>query len=267
MAGDPTAVSGAPSLAGRSIIITGAGAGIGAATARLAARQGARLTLADLDRDAGAAVAAAIERDGGAAQFVVTDISDEAAVAALVAAAVRRFGPLHAAFNNAAVPSYSHTDTAADFAEMPAAAMHRSLAVNVMGTFFCMQHEIRAMLATGGGAIVNTASNVGVLAIPQAADYIASKHAVIGLTKSAALDYAKRNIRVNAVLPGVTRSRMMEESFAKNPELVDWAKSVQPNGRIADAEEIGQAALWLLSDAASFVTGISMHVDGGYSIV
>ncbi len=255
------------SLAGRSIVITGAAAGIGAATARLAAKQGMRVTLADLDLDGGAAAVAAIERDGGMAQFVATDIAEEAAVAALVATAVDRFGPLHAAFNNAAIPSHSHTAAPADFADMPTVAMHRSLAVNVMGTFFCMRHEINAMLATGGGAIVNTASNVGVLAIPQAVDYIASKHAVIGLTKSAALDYAKRNIRVNAVLPGVTKSRMMEESFAKNPELIEWANSVQPNGRIADAEEIGQAALWLLSDAASFVTGISMHVDGGYSIV
>ena len=255
------------SLAGKSIVITGAAAGIGAATARLAAQQGMCVTLADLDRDAGTAVAAGIERDGGVAQFVATDIADEAAVARMVSAAVERFGALHAAFNNAAVPSYSHTDTAADFADMPVAAIRRSLAVNVMGTFFCMQHEILAMLATGGGAIVNTASNVGVLAIPQAADYIASKHAVIGLTKSAALDYARRDIRVNAVLPGVTRSRMMEESFARNPQLIDWATSVQPNGRVAEAEEIGRAALWLLSDAASFVTGISLHVDGGYSIV
>ena len=254
-------------LNGKSIVITGAGAGIGAATAWLAARQGANVTVADLDADAGAAVAHAIVTAGGSAQFVRADVADEGEVEAMVFAAVRRFGPLHAAFNNAGMPSRSHTDVPADFADMPVAAMRRGLEVNVMGTFFCIKHEVQAMLATGGGSIVNTASNAGVLAIPQAVDYVASKHAVIGLTKSAALDYAKRNIRVNAVLPGVTRSRMMEESFARNPELIDWARSVQPNGRVADPEEIGNAALWLMSDAASFVTGISMHVDGGYAIV
>lgn len=254
-------------LSGKSLIITGAGAGIGAATAVLAAKAGASVTLADLDTEAGAKVAATIAGDGGNAQFVATDIADEDAVRALVAAAVDRFGALHGAFNNAGLPSYSHTNSFCSLADMPTAAVRRGLDVNVMGTFFCIKYEILAMLETGGGSIVNTSSNVGVLAIPQAVDYIASKHAVIGLTKSAALDYARQNIRVNAILPGVTRTRMMEVSFAKNPELIDWAESVQPNGRVAAPEEIGNAALWLLSDAASFVTGISMHVDGGYSIV
>ena len=257
---------GSTSLSGKSIVITGAGSGIGAAAARMAAEGGACVTLADLDQSAGEAVLSEITAAGGEARFVRCDIGDEAAVCGLVKAAVEAFGRLDGAFNNAARPSFSHTDTANALADLPTAAMERAVTVNLMGTFWCLKYEIPAMLGTGGGAIVNTASNAGVLAIPNAADYVATKHAVIGLTKAAALDYARAGIRVNAVLPGVTRTKMMEESFARNPELNDWAAEVQPNGRVAEPEEIAAAALWLLSDAASFVTGVSMHIDGGYAI-
>lgn len=254
------------SLDGKSIIITGASSGIGAAAARMAAETGALVTLADRDQAAGEAVLVDIVEKGGNAQFLRCDISDEDDIRALVATAVTAYGRIDGAFNNAARPSFSHTDTARTLVDMPNQAMEQAIAVNLMGTFWCLKHEIAAMLGTGGGAIVNTASNAGVLAIPNAVDYVTTKHAVIGLTKAAALDYARAGIRVNAVLPGVTRTKMMEESFARNPELNDWAAEVQPNGRIGEPEEIAAAALWLLSDAASFVTGIAMHVDGGYAM-
>jgi 2,5-dichloro-2,5-cyclohexadiene-1,4-diol dehydrogenase 1 len=251
----------------KSIIITGGGSGIGAAAAVSAARCGARVTIADLDVEGGNAVATLIQQSHGEAQFIKTDIADEGQVQNLVHAALTRFGALHGAFNNAGIPSYSHTNEPSLLADLPLSGLRRNIEINFIGTFLCLKYEIKAMLETGGGAIVNTASNAGVLAIPSAADYIATKHAVIGLTKAAALDYAKQKIRVNAILPGITRSKMIEGAFAKNPDIKPWAESVQPNGRIGEPNEVGDAALWLLSDAASFVTGISMHVDGGYSIV
>lgn len=254
------------SLRSKSIIVTGAGSGIGAACARMAAQAGAMVTLADLDETAGQAVTVEITAAGGEARFTLCDIGNETSVRTLVEAAVKTFGRLDAAFNNAGLPSFSHTHVATPLAEMPNAAMERAVSVNLMGTFWCLKYEIAAMLGTGGGAIVNTASNAGVLAIPNAADYIATKHGVIGLTKAAALDYARSGIRVNAILPGVTRTKMMEESFARNSELNTWAAEVQPNGRVGEPEEIAAAALWLLSDAASFVTGTAMHVDGGYAM-
>ncbi len=257
---------GSTSLRDKSLIITGAASGIGAACARMAASAGAKVVLADLDESSAEALLAEIAEAGGQARFVRCDIGEEASVRALVDAAVAAFGRLNGAFNNAGLPSYSHTQAPCALADMPTHAMERAITVNVMGTFWCLKHQIAAMLATGGGAIVNTSSNAGVLAIPNAVDYVSTKHAVIGLTKAAALDYARASIRVNAVLPGVTRTKMMEESFARDPALNDWAAQVQPNGRIAEPEEIAAAALWLLSDAASFVTGVALHVDGGYAM-
>jgi 2,5-dichloro-2,5-cyclohexadiene-1,4-diol dehydrogenase 1 len=257
-------------LKGKSIIVTGAGSGIGAAAAIRGAAKGAKVTVADINEAGGRDVVVKIREQGGEAQFVATDISKEDQVKALVAAAVSAYGPLHGAFNNAGVPAYSHTGKVGAFtafADLPVEIFRRGLEINVVGTFLCMKYEIAAMLETGGGAIVNTSSGAGILAIAGAADYIAAKHGVIGLTKSAALDYATRNIRVNAVLPGVTRTGMMEASFAADPKLYEWAAEMQPNKRIGDPAEVAEGALWLLSDAASFVTGISMPVDGGYSMV
>ncbi len=256
-------------LDGKSVIVTGAGSGIGAAAALLAAESGARVTVADVDEVGGGTTVEAIVGKGGDAQFVRTDISDEAQVEALIGAAVARYGRLDAAFNNAGIASFSHVpgNTPTLFGDLPLAALRQTFEVNAIGTFLCMRAELRAMLATGGGAIVNTASNAGILAVEAAADYVGSKHAVIGLTKAAALDYAKRNIRVNALLPGVVRTKMMELSFAENPELEDWAASIQPVGRYGQPRELAEAAVWLMSDRASFVTGISLSVDGGYSMV
>ena len=249
-------------LKGKSIIITGGASGIGEAAALLAARAGARVTVADLNRSLGDAVVKEIRTNGGEAQFVRMDIAEEAQVQAMVAAAVSSFGRLDGAFNNAGVPN-----AGLPLAELSFDAFRRNIGINLCGTFLCMKYEIAAMLKTGGGAIVNTSSNAGVLAIANGADYVSSKHGVIGLTKSGALDYATQNIRVNAVLPGVIRTAMMEVAFAANPQLVQWASDIQPNKRIGQSHEVAEAALWLLSDAASLVTGISMPVDGGYSMV
>ena len=255
-------------MTGKSLIITGAGSGIGAATARLAGQRGLRVTIADVNEAGGEAVAAEIRASGGDAQFVRTDIAVEADVENLVERAVERYGRLDLAFNNAGINGYSHTGGRSLhlFGDMPVDAFRRATDINVIGTFLCMRAEIRAMLKSGGGAIVNTSSNAGILAILGGADYVATKHAVIGLTKAAALDYAQQNIRVNAVLPGVTRTEVVDALLESDPALREWARTVQPIGRLGTPSEIAEAALWLLSDAASFVTGVSLSADGGYSM-
>jgi 2,5-dichloro-2,5-cyclohexadiene-1,4-diol dehydrogenase 1 len=257
-------------LTGRSLIITGGASGIGEAASIRAARAGARITIADLNQSAGERLAAKIRSDGGEAQFQRTNIADERQVQAMVEAALSAYGRLDGAFNNAGVVGFSQKGQHARpalFIDVPLDSFREVMEVNVCGTFLCLKYEIPAMLKSGGGSIVNTASPAGILAIPGAPDYMASKHGVIGLTKSAALDYATQNIRVNAVLPGVTRTPMMEGSFAANPQIEAWAAEVHPVKRLGQPHEIAEAALWLLSDAASFVTGISMSVDGGYSMV
>jgi 2,5-dichloro-2,5-cyclohexadiene-1,4-diol dehydrogenase 1 len=203
-------------------------------------------------------------------QFIRTDISDEQQVQDMVALALKTFGRLDGAFNNAGVAGFNQSNLGADepakFSALPLDVYRRVQEVNVVGTFICMKHEIIAMLQTGGGAIVNTASFSGIFASPGAADYVASKHAVIGLTKSAALDYATQNIRVNAVLPGAIRTPMLDMVF-KSDGRNKLLAAAHPNGRLGEPEEIAQAALWLLSDAASLITGISMSADGGLSMI
>lgn len=256
-------------LAGRSLIVTGGGSGIGAAFARQAAKAGAKVTVGDRDEDAGREVVAGIAADGGAVLFAPVDVADEAQVARMVAAAIDAFGPLHGAFNNAGLPGLNHRGDGHDalaLTDFPREAFDRTIAVNLTGVFLCMKHEIAAMLRFGGGAVVNTASTCGVVAIPEAADYVAAKHGVIGLTRSAALDYAARNIRVNAVMPGLIRSRMSSIAFHGDEALDDWGAKIHPIGRAGEPVEVAAAALWLLSDAASLITGIAMPVDGGMTI-
>jgi len=221
------------------------------------------VTVADLSTD-GEQIAQQIRSDCGQAQFIRTDIAKEADVQALVDAAVSRFGGLHA-FNNAGRPPFSSAANGffllADLSERD---FRRAVDVNIIGTFLCMKYEIRAMLAGGGGAIVNTSSANGLVAIPGSADYVASKHAVIGLTKAAALDYATQNIRVNAILPGVIRTPMVTVAAGGDASVVESYKAAMPIGRLG---EPGDVAVYLLSDAASFMTGTSVSVDGGQTMV
>jgi 2,5-dichloro-2,5-cyclohexadiene-1,4-diol dehydrogenase 1 len=255
-------------LEGRSLIITGAASGIGAEAARRAASGGARVTLADLSADAGERVVGEIRQAGGEAQFVRTDISEEDDVRRLVESAVERYGALHGAFNNAGVAPFSSVGNGwHPLAELPTPALLRSLKVNVIGTFYSMKHEIPAILASGGGAIVNTSSANGLVAIPNSAEYIAAKHAVIGLTKAGALDYATRGVRVNAVLPGIIDTPMLAAAVGPDVDLQGAFAGAMPIGRLGRPGEVADAALFLLTDAASLITGASISVDGGQTVI
>ena len=249
-------------LAGKAAVITGAASGIGAAAARLFAREGAQLVLADIDEATGEALATELRQAGAAVLFKTTDVSAEADAAALATAAASHCGRLDCAFNSAGI-----TGTPAKFEETELAEWQRVLAVNLSGIFLCMKHEIRAMkecIAAGAqedGAIVNVSSGSGVIATPHMASYSAAKHGVLGLTKTAAVENAREGIRVNAVLPGSTWTPMMEASVQGSKEVEQAVRSSLVCGRFGRPEEVAEAALWLCSKRASFVSGESMLVD------
>lgn len=244
---------------GQVVVVTGAAGGIGRAAVLAFAQAGARVVAADLDA-AGAQDAAAAARAAGAQALAVqVDVTSSASVQAMVAAAVAQFGRLDAAFNNAGVELEGVSTADAD-----EDVFDRTIAVNLRGVFLCMKHQIRQMLAQGqGGAIVNTASVAGLVGAATMPAYTASKHGVVGLTKAAALEYAKRNIRVNAVCPGVVRTPMTERAVAQRPERGKVIDNLHPMARIAEPAEIAATALWLCSPGASFVTGQALAVDGG----
>ncbi len=243
-------------LAGKVILVTGAASGIGAAAARVFAGYGARLILTDRDGSGVATVAASLDGAIGLA----ADITSEADMAAAVGAAVERWGGLDGAFNNAGVEQAGAAMIPAG--DYPLADFDRVLAVNLRGLLVCLRAEIPAM--GRGGSIVNTASVMAVRAAPGMGAYAASKHGVLGLTRAAALDHAAAGIRVNALLPGAVRTPMLtERAFPANPGYEAMATAVHPLGRLAEPEEIAEAAAWLLSDRASFVTGTGLAVDGG----
>jgi NAD(P)-dependent dehydrogenase (short-subunit alcohol dehydrogenase family) len=249
-----------PLLDGKVVLITGAASGIGRAASLLFAEEGARLVLADVDDRGGDEVARLIGGDGA---YVHCDVTDPAQVDALVAAAVERFGRLDCAFNNAGIGGASDP-----VAEYEIEAWDRVLAVNLTGVFLCMRSELRQMVAQGTGAIVNTASVVGVMGYPYLAAYNAAKHGVIGLTRTAAIEYARDGIRVNAVCPGWTETPMVMEGGrapASDPEVYAAIAGLVPMKRLGRPVEIATAAAWLCSDAASFVTGQPLVVDGGAS--
>jgi NAD(P)-dependent dehydrogenase (short-subunit alcohol dehydrogenase family) len=244
---------------GKSALITGAGNGIGRAAAVLFAKRGACVTVADLNQAAGRETVALIEAAGGKAIFIDGDVANEDCVRDMVARTVAAYGRLDCAFNNAGI---SHPRDP----QWDPESFERTMAVNVTGVMHCLRHEIRQMRLQGGGAIVNTSSVGGMIAstTPSMPAYTASKHAVIGLTKSAALTCAREGIRVNAIMPGVTQTDMVRGVMAQGPEVRQALENFAPMGRMAQPEEIAEAALWLCSERASFVTGHALAVDGGF---
>lgn len=239
-------------------LVTGAGSGIGRATALVFAREGAKVVVSDIVVEGGQETVQQIEAAGGESIFVKADVSQAADVETLIAKAVETYGRLDCAFNNAGIeggvkPTIDCTEEEFD----------RTIAVNLTGVWLCMKYEIQQMLSQGGGTIVNTASAAGLVGFPGLPDYVASKHGVVGLTKTAALEYAKSGIRVNAVCPGVIQTPMVERGAQLSPGFDELAVSMEPVGRFGQPAEVGEAVVWLCSDAASFVTGIPMQVDGG----
>jgi NAD(P)-dependent dehydrogenase (short-subunit alcohol dehydrogenase family) len=247
-----------PLLEGKVALITGAAGGIGRASALTFAREGAVLVLGDRDADGLAETAALVERQGGDAASAVTDVTSREQVAALVGLAVTRHGRLDCAFNNAGIPGGMQP-----FAEYSDAQYEQIMEINVRGAWLCTQEEIKAMLAGGGGSIVNASSGLGMIGAPQVGAYVTSKHAVLGLTRSAALDYPRQGIRVNAVLPGVVDTAMPQQMFAAAPGAMEAIAESSPMGRLARPEEVAEAAAWLCSDRSSYVNGHGLVVDGG----
>jgi NAD(P)-dependent dehydrogenase (short-subunit alcohol dehydrogenase family) len=246
----------ATNFAGRVALVTGASRGIGAAVARAFAAAGAAVVLASRDQMALEQVASQIEAEGGTAFSVPTDVSDAAAVSRLVEAAVERFGRLDFACNNAAGGGHRPTP----LAEVPVEAFDSGLAVSLRGVFLAMKYEIPALLKTGGGAIVNTSSTAGLQAVGGLAAYVTAKHGVEGLTKVAALDYAARGVRVNAVAPGP----ILTENLVRAGEGAQRAAaSAMPMQRVGQTAEVAAAVVWLCSDEASYITGTTVVIDGG----
>lgn len=249
-------------LQGKAALVTGGARGIGRATALLFAREGARVAVADQSGEGAAETVAMVNRAGGQAVSIAADVTDAAQVEAMVATATAAFGRLDCAFNNAGIAGYQVGAAGKKTADWPEDGFDRMIAVNLKGVWLAMRAELRQMMRQGGGAIVNTASIAGLLGLPTSSGYVASKHGVVGLTRTAALEYAENGIRVNAVCPGYIETEMTRDTMARRgPQLM----ATVPMRRMGTAEEIAETVCWLCSDRSSFVTGAAYTVDGGYS--
>ncbi|HKY92309.1 MAG TPA: glucose 1-dehydrogenase [Nevskiaceae bacterium] len=249
-----------PDFQDQVAIVTGAASGIGRATAIAFAHAGAKVMLSDVSVDAGETLAAELRAGGAQAQFHRTDVSKAHESEALVKATVARFGALHVAFNNAGIADGPPVPGTVEY---PLEMWDRIIAINLSGVFYCLRAQIPAMLASGGGAIVNTSSVAGQIAFPGVPGYVASKHGVVGLTKVVALEYGARGIRCNAVGPGLVETPMIS-GVTEDPTARDMVLPTMVNGRFAKPEEIAAAVLWLASPAASYMNGAYVPVDGGY---
>jgi len=243
---------------GRVALVTGAASGIGQASAAALARAGAAVVVADLDDDGARATAGRITDAGGSAAAVRCDVTSESDVDAAVAFAVERFGGLHLAHNNAGIGAPS-----AFLADITETDFDRVIAVDLTSVFLCMKAEIAWMLEHGGGVIVNTSSGAGLIGYPTTGPYVAAKHGVIGLTKTAALEYVRQNIRVNAICPGTIETPLISESLGGDERARALLLHTQPGGAFGTPDDIANAVVWLCSEAAGFVTGIALPVDGG----
>ena len=247
------------SVVDKHILITGGASGIGAATAKLLASRGAKVSISDINRDLGQQVLEQIQSGGGQAQFFDADVSDAESVAKLFTQVKAHYGAVQVAINNAGI---DHPPQAMHLVDD--AVFHRNVAVNLAGVWYCMKHEITQMLDNGGGHVINIASVAGLRSAPMIAAYSATKHGVMGLTKSAAVEYAKANIRFNAVCPSFIRTPMVENVLAQVDERVKNAMlKANPMKRLGEVDEIAGALAWLCSDESSFMTGQSVVLDGG----
>lgn len=248
----------AGAFAAKVALVTGGGSGMGRAAALAFGREGARVAVADVDAIGGEETVRQIAAVGGDAFFAQTDVSQGAAVESLIARTVKRYGRLDCAFNNAGI-----NEEHGPLADLAGELWDRILAVNLKGIFLCMKYEIPAMLRGGSGAIVNNASIVGLRGSRNHPAYVASKHGVVGLTRATARDYAARGIRVNAVCPGAIRTPMYVRMEGSDPARDGEIAASLPIGRLGQPEDVAAAVLWLCSDAAAFITGHALVVDGG----
>jgi NAD(P)-dependent dehydrogenase (short-subunit alcohol dehydrogenase family) len=248
-------------LEGKSALITGGGGGIGRAAALAFAREGARVAVADVALEPARETVASVNAAGGQAISLPGEVTRNADVRAMIDGVVGAYGRLDCAFNNAGIAGWQVDAAGKKTAEWSEEAFDRMIAVNLKGVWLCMRYELPQMQAQGGGAIVNTGSIAGLIGLPTSSAYVAAKHGVLGLTKTAAIEYADAGIRVNAVCPGFIKTRMTEDTMRRRGEAI---LTQVPLARMGNPEEIAEMVVWLCSDRASYVSGAAYNVDGGW---